>query len=109
MGVTETLRSCVHPHMVIESAGTPKQLLALQVWADVRPYIRCIAGDFLVCAATWVGLWLLARMEQILRVPGWPSDLMPTVHGISAVALTSTFVGFLIYDVYTMLRAKGPK
>lgn len=86
--------------MPIENTEAAQRLLLLEIWSDIRPYVRCISKDFLICAVIWVSLWLLTKLEHFLSVPGWPSDLMPNVHGFSAIALVALFAGFLIDDVY---------
>jgi hypothetical protein len=83
-----------------ENVETVQRTLLFEIWGDIRPYVRCIVEDFLLCAIIWVPLWALSRLEHFLAVPGWASAFIHSVHGLGAVMLVVMFFGFLIDDVY---------
>jgi hypothetical protein len=89
---------------VAEVAGSTTKpeapvFLAMEIWRDVRPYLRAAITDLLVTCVLWGGVWLFKLAIWLTPLEGWLGKTMATIHSVSAVLMFGAYSGLIVWDI----------
>jgi hypothetical protein len=87
-------------------AGTRRrkgcEWLALEVWRDVRPYVRALLGKSSIFALFWLCNYGFYRLTRVLTIDDLEGRLVMNVHSISTAVAFATFGVLFALDVISI-------
>ena len=74
------------------------------IWKDIRPFIRIIAGDLLIACALWGSLVIFRYVVRLVPVDGWPGEFIDDLHAGGVVVVFGILACLLVVDILRLKR-----